>query len=100
MKFKNRYLKELFSEDMSDENPLEFIEDGGWRGNGGKYENRELIFKFEEKFYSVCDSRSGSYFTSYYHESDDWRNDGEQDCNEVEKTVVTTYKWTAVKPKE
>jgi DNA repair protein SbcC/Rad50 len=97
MKFNNKWLKEIVDEAWSEENPLEYVEDTGWVGDGGKYEYKETIFKFESKYYLISESRSGSYYSDYYYETEDWSDDGEQDCNEVKKVVVEKYEWVPVK---
>lgn len=97
MKFKNKWLKEILDGDESVDNPLKYVEDTGWIGDGGKYEYREIIFMFEGKNYLVSESRSGSYYSDYYYETEDWSDDGEQECDEVEKVPVTKYEWHPVK---
>ena len=97
MKFKNKWLKEIIGEDWSKGNPLEYVESTGWVGDGGKYENRETVFKYEGKYYVVYDYRSGSYYSFYYYDSEDWNDEGEQDCKEVEKVAITKYEWHPVK---
>jgi hypothetical protein len=97
MKFKNKWLKEIIDECDGDDNPLEYVEDTGWIGDGGKYEYKEIIFKFENKYYLISESRSGSYYSDYYYESEDWDNNSEQNCDEVEKVAVTKYEWKPVK---
>lgn len=97
MKFKNKWLKEIIGEDSSKDNPLEYVEDTGWVGDGGKYETKETVFKHNGKHYAIYESRSGSYYSDYWYDSDDWSDDGEQDCAEVEKVAITKYEWHSVK---
>lgn len=96
MKFKNKWLKEFLNEDQSDDNPLEFVDQNDWEGSG-KYQTKEVIFKYEGKFYMICDSRTGSYYSDYCYDSEDWENDDEQECKEVEKIEVIMYEWRNVK---
>lgn len=65
--------------------------------DGGKYEYKETIFEFGGKNYLVSESRSGSYYSDYYYESEDWSDDSEQICDEVEKVAITKYEWVAKK---
>lgn len=73
---------------------FEIIEKGDWISEGN-FEYKEVVFKFENKFYTVIFSRSGSAFTDWYYYSEDW--DNEIDCIEVEpvEIITTVYK---VKP--
>lgn len=71
-------------------NGLELVEDTGWY-SGGKYEQREWIFKFEDHYYEVCDSREGSYHTDYYTYSCDFPE--EVECDEVFPKEVTKIVW-------
>lgn len=96
MKFNNKWLKEIIDEEENADNPLKHVEDTGWFEDGGKYEYRDTVFKFDGKHYLVSESRSGSYYSDYYYESEDWSDDGEQDCAEVEMVAVTKHEWVAV----
>lgn len=74
-------------------NDYEVVEDGDWISEG-KYEYKEIVFKFEGKYYRLSDSRSGSYFTDYHYESEDW--DDEVEVETVVPKKVTTTKWVKV----
>lgn len=91
MKFHADVIKELFLEDYSD--AYEVIEEGDWVSDG-KYQHCDLIFKFEDKFYSVSMYRSGSYHTDWYYE---WEDTKEFECPEVEKVEVVRYEWKVKK---
>ena len=69
---------------------FEIIEQGDWI-NDGKYQHQETIFRFKTKFYSIYAGRSGSHFTDWYYDSEDWPS--KVDASEVEKREVTTYQW-------
>jgi exonuclease SbcC len=88
MKFKTEWLLPLINEDG--DTPLELVEDGDWEDDG-KYQYRDVIFKYDDKFYRVTDSRSGSYFSDYYYGHEDWGD--EIECPEVEKIEVVTHEW-------
>lgn len=72
--------------------PLEgfkIVSDGEWE-DGGKYQNRAVTFETNGKLYDVYDSRSGSHFTDWYYEHEDFGP--EVECPEVRavtKTIVT-----------
>jgi hypothetical protein len=79
------------------EEPNEYfkiIDEGEWTQDH-KYQYRDIIFKFGEKFYCLGSSRSGSPFTDWYYSSEDWNDTVE--CCEVEKVEVVKYIWKAVK---
>ena len=99
MDFKNKFLVEIIDEDseISEDNTLAFADQTGWRGDGGKYEHRDTIFSFENRFYKITDTRSGSYFSDYYYDVEDWLPEGTHACKEVERIPVTENKWV-VKP--
>jgi|WetSurMetagenome_2_1015567.scaffolds.fasta_scaffold133261_1 hypothetical protein len=98
MKFKTNIIKEsiMYKCDSEDENghKIKFIEESGWIDEG-KYSYNSWIFQYQDKYYIVYDSRSGSYFSDYCNDSDDW---GEYiECDEVEKKEKITHEWVAVK---
>lgn len=74
----------------------EIIEEGDWVADH-KMQYKEIIFKDKHsgKFYTLWSSRSGSPFSDYYYESDDWSV--EVDVQEVEKKEKITHEWVAVK---
>ena len=92
MKFNASIIRDLIIDDCTDEK-FEWIEESGWEDEG-KYSYKDMIFKFEDKFYRVNISRSGSYFSDYYYSYEDWGK--EIECNEVEKQSVTIEKWVKV----
>ena len=92
MKFKKEDLLSI----TEDEYPVGFtaVEEGDWVCDG-KYERQEIIFKFNDKFYALWQTRTGSYYTDWYYDSDDW--DDEEDVGEVEPVEVKTIQWKRVK---
>lgn len=92
---KEKYMNELhnriyeaFDEGTDD---IEVIESGEWKHKYKDYFAKESIVKFDGKYYSIVDHRSGSYYTDY--------NYGAPNITEVEpktETVVIT-KWVAKK---
>lgn len=93
--FPKEALLELFDCDPGESvDGLVLVEVGDWVDEG-KYSYREVIFAFDGAFYSVLRGRSGSYFTDYYYEEDDW--DDEVVCAQVVKVPVTKYEWHVVK---
>lgn len=91
MKFNSEWLKALV---QGDESPLEPVEESEWE-DGGKYQHKEYIFKYEGKFYTIDDCRSGSYYSDYYYESGDW--EGEIECPEVEQVEKIVKEWQVIK---
>lgn len=96
---KMKFKKDLLS-DLIDGRPggsienVTLIECNSWRSDG-KYDLRNSIVEFENKFYIINESRSGSYHTDYHYERDDWPQ--EVELSEVKKVEVTTHKWVTVK---
>lgn len=87
-------IKEMFEGDGLDgfghDDQSEVIEEGDWTDEG-KYSYSESIIRFGDKFYSIQQSRSGSYYTDYYY------NDPEiTEVTRQEKTVVQVT-WVPVK---
>lgn len=82
---KNQLYEMFYDEDEA----IKIVENGGW-SDDGKYSMRTSIFKYNDKFYELCETRSGSYYTDYdYHEPK---------INEVVpvERVITTTVWTRV----
>ena len=69
------------------------VEDAGEWIDDGKYDNKEIVFKYENKFYSLWISRTGSYYTEYYLSIED---EDTFKCWEVESVEVTKKEWKAV----
>lgn len=92
---KEKYMNELhnriyeaFDEETDD---IEVIESGEWKHKYKDYFAKESIVKFDGKYYSIVDHRSGSYYTDYNYDA--------PNITEVEpktETVVIT-KWVAKK---
>lgn len=70
------------------------IEEGEWIDDG-KYSHKTMIFKKDDKYWAISDSRSGSYFTDYYYSSED--GTGHLEAVEVEKIEVIKTEWKAIK---
>lgn len=89
MKFPKEDLIEIaFGDCPSDE--FSIVEEGGWIAEH-KYQLKDVIFKYKDKFYMLCISRSGSPFSDYYYCWEDWND--EEDVDEVEpveKTIIVT----------
>ena len=92
---KEKYMNELhnriyeaFDEETDD---IEVIEHSEWENEFKDHDTKESIVKFEGKYYSVVESRNGSYYTDYFY--------NDPIITEVEpkiETVVIT-KWVAKK---
>lgn len=91
MKFKKETLLELTSEGVGVEvDGLLVVFQGKWRDDG-KYSRQQTVFSCEGKHYQVWESRSGSYFSDYYYDSENWPE--EVECDEVEPVEVTVTEW-------
>lgn len=64
------------------------IDEGEWIQNG-KCQYRDLIFKYQNKFYALPCTRSGSPFT-------DWYNEFNEQPYEVVKSQKVIEVWAAV----
>jgi hypothetical protein len=60
-------LYELFEEE---DESIEIVEDGEWTENG-KYSYKDTIVKYQDTYYQISESRSGSYFTDYHYNDPD-----------------------------
>lgn len=92
MKFKKEEMVSI----TEDEYPAGFtaVEEGDWVQDY-KYQHRETIFKFQDKFYSLNESRSGSPFTDWNYDSEYWPEELEVPEVVLEKVLCT--KWKVVK---
>lgn len=66
---------------------VEVVEVGDWIDEG-KYSYQSTIIKYKDKFYSVNQSRSGSYHTDYYYD--------DPTVYEVVQKERTTVDWIRV----
>ena len=67
------------------------VEVGDWIDDG-KYSSQSTIFKADDgNFYQLNNSRSGSYFSDYYYDSDDWGD--EVECTQVRQVEVVKTVW-------
>lgn len=92
MKFKKEDMLRLTEEDPSE--GFEIVEEDEWTQDH-KHQLKDWIFKYEGKFYQLTESRSGSPFTDWYYDSDDWGSQVE--VEEVEPVEVKITKWKVVK---
>ena len=72
---------------------VKIIEEGDWIDDG-KYSFQEIVFSMDDKFYEISNSRSGSYFSDYYYDWEEW--DDEVEVSEVRKIEVIKTKWISV----
>ena len=91
MKFKKEDLLEL--EDGESPKGFELVEEGEWEVDC-KYQHRFIVFKYQDKYYMLTSSRSGSPFTDYEYESQWW--DAEEECPEVQEVSVMVTEWRTV----
>lgn len=86
--------KELFSEIyyafQEELNTLEVIENGDWVNLYKSYQYKISIIKYNNKFYSIRENRSGLFFTDYYYDDP---NIHEVTSKEV---MVPTVQWVPV----
>lgn len=92
MKFSKEDMVAITEDDYSE--AYEVIEEGEWTQDN-KYQHREIIFKYQGKYYSLTESRSGSPFTDWYYDSDDW--DDEVEAPEVVPVQVKSTVWKVKK---
>lgn len=79
-------LYELFEDGSKD---VEIVERGDWVEEG-KYSYRSTVVKYEDTFYMITESRSGSYFTDYHYEDPEIVQVAPR-----EETIVKTF-WDVV----
>lgn len=72
---------------------FEIVECGEWEQDH-KLQYKDTIFKFGNGFYRLVSGRSGSPFTDWYYESEDWGSIVE--CNEVEEVEVVKRVWKTI----
>ena len=70
---------------------VEIVEEGNWISEG-KFEICETVLKYKEKFFSMMQSRSGSYWTDY--------NYNDPYFLEVEPKVITKTVYERVRKNE
>lgn len=90
-KHMNKLHKRIYKAFDEKTDDIEVIANGEWEHEYKDYFAKESIVKFDGKYYSIVDHRSGSYYTDY--------NYGAPNITEVEpkiETVVIT-KWVAKK---
>ena len=92
MKFKTRLIKESVL-DPAAATTNEFctiVKVYPWTPDG-KCEKLSIIFKRDDRFFKVNDTRTGSHFTSFQYESRDW--DDEIECEEYEEIEMVKRVW-------
>lgn len=91
----------LFSEvDEGDqEEGFKCVYESDWEDiDRAKYFAKEKVFEKDGKFYVLCDTRSGSYFTDWHYESDgQWVKDKQVSLEQVEKKEKITFEWVTIK---
>ena len=92
MKFKKEDLLSI----TEDEYPVGFtaVEEGDWIQDG-KYQNKEIVFGFQGKYYFLNEGRSGSPFTDWNYDSEYWPE--ELDVPEAIASTETITVWKVVK---
>lgn len=96
MKFKKDLLEEIMCLRVGRttvDGSAKLVHEDPWTSDG-KYEHASWVFDFRGRFFTVHDSRCGSYHTDYWRESEDW--DDEVDCDEVEPVLVTKTEWRPI----
>lgn len=90
MQIKGELADIIFESYQEETDDIKIIDDGDWIDDG-KYSFRTAIVEYENKFYQINQSRSGSYYTDYYYD--------DPDIYEVTKRVemVETTFWDIVK---
>jgi len=81
-------LAKNFVDDELDSETYTVVENGDWIEDG-KYSFKETIIKYQGKFYSISEARSGSYYSDYYY--------NEPEAYEVEPYEITVTKYRVVK---
>ena len=83
----NATLFELFEDGNK---AVEIVENGDWVDEG-KYSYKETVVKYQDTYYMISESRSGSYFTDYHY-------DDPEICQVMPRTetIVKTF-WDVVK---
>jgi hypothetical protein len=81
----NKLAKDFSSDELEN---YELIQNGDWIDDG-RYSFKDTVIKYQDKFYCIYESRSGSYFTYY--------NYGEPNACEVEPYEVTITQYRPVK---
>lgn len=89
MKIPLEIAKELVFGDAREN--YKIVEETNWEHDSPKTEGKSVYFEFENKFYVITNSRSGSPFTDWYYDSDDWY--GEQEVDEVKRVEKTILVW-------
>jgi len=92
MKFKKEDLLSI----TEDEYPVGFtaVEEGDWV-QVYKQQLKEIVFKYQDHFYSLTESRTGSPFTDWYYDSEYWPD--EVDLVEVVPVEKIIKVWERVK---
>lgn len=83
------FLKHFLDNDEEPED-AECVEEGEWVSEH-KYQMRDDVWKWKDKFFMISQSRSGSYHTDYYYD--------DPECCEVKpvEVVIKKINWVAIK---
>lgn len=96
MKFKYEDLSDsILCGDSWEEKDLHLIEEGEWTQDY-KFQSRDIIFKHQDKYYIISETRSGSPFSHWEYEEHDIDKDGFIECDEVFKKKVLSYEWSTI----
>lgn len=89
MKVTKKIAHDLF--DLEDVEGFKLVEEGEWISDG-KYEHCSHVYLHEptQKYYSIFDSRTGSYYSDYTYTSEfDWENGCDlEEVVPIEKKVI------------
>ena len=89
-------VKDIIREDAPEEYGL--VDKTPWRQDG-KYQSCQIIFEFNKKYYVIDLTRSGSPFTDWYYSYEDWEDNEDIICPEVEEVQITKTIWRIKKEK-
>jgi hypothetical protein len=70
------------------------IDQSSWEQDG-KYQNQETIFKHNDKYYTISQTRSGSPFSEWHYEDIEIDEDGNVYCEEVFLMEHIKQYWSA-----
>lgn len=84
--FKASVIKLMMEEECSFREPdIQYIGCTEWE-NAGKYESKCYIFKHNDSYWCAYNSRSGSYYSEYWYESEEWDNSKDIEVFPITKT--------------
>lgn len=86
----SEFKQDLYEMFLDEADEIELIESGEWIENG-KYSYRDSIVTYQDTYYMISESRSGSYFTDYHYDHPEIHQVAPRT-----ETVVKTF-WDIVK---